>query len=90
MARDAGFSKTCLLQPVEFFSVKFVEFRIDILDGILCSGDDDVLYGVDCIALVKITMRWFHFLAGQRTSPVDNFDDLVKNYEGSLEAGQFH
>lgn len=31
------------LQTVEFLAVELVELRVDVLDRVLCAGDDDVL-----------------------------------------------
>lgn len=36
-----------LLQAVELFSVQLVELRVDVLDGVFCAWDDDVLTAGD-------------------------------------------
>ena len=32
-----------LLEAVEFFSIQLVQFGVDVLDGVFCAGDNDML-----------------------------------------------
>jgi hypothetical protein len=43
-----------LFQAVKLFTVQLIEFGVDIFDGILCSGNDDMLNCVHCIELANV------------------------------------
>lgn len=43
-----------LFQAVKLFTVQLVQFGVDIFDGILGSGNDNVLNCVHCIELANV------------------------------------
>lgn len=76
-----------LLQPVEFFSVEFVELRVDVLDGIFCAGNDNVLAGY---VLVDSHHKWqYEYIHGVDSS-IYHFDDIVENDKGGLQTSELY
>lgn len=49
-----------LLQAVKFFTVQFIQFGVDIFDGILCSGNNDVLNCVHYMQLANVIEQPAH------------------------------